>query len=785
MEIGDRDWRSSAEQWTTSFAKPGVYTIRLEVSSIEGDCEGVIYTKEKVISVRCLEDEAIRLSIPERMLQDSCYEISITGITDLSWQFGDSTGTSNTIELCPSISRLQSMNISYGSGACKSNEELHFMVYPNEERSRSYFHQRMRFDRDTSSSQDFIKLYEVGEDSYRLIGAENYARDNTFLQDTHQNFIRTWFPFEQEGYDWELYKEDTLSIRPDFDDIFELQINYLDMIEDSLDGSKYYLGLEHYASSRSAVFVLGKLNVLGKPVWTKRIHLPDYPYYEGKQDNNKYLHFMGDTLLMNLNQILCKVDKKGNVIQAIGLDRHPVGLYDRPMHSSQLGIVVKGGKIFYDQFIVMIDTSLYPIHTDSINNIRESTVWTGILDKDLNLESSKFYDYEPRAFQFGRNSFTVTEYKGGSLIYWYQVKASEREMHLLHLDDENNVRKYKVLKDLDFPLATLIKPNLHILDNDEILLSVTLNDGKKMAVFKMDSDLQNVESFGYEIPYDPLIFEFSPDGLSSSILRADHASILTQDGLLANYVTFGKAHQDVNNFFLLPLDSSLLTCERYTPGYTLIDTTLELHRMQPGVEAVPTRVLLEDIHLKRRVRTFTSEVICEDTYALEDYRISIQDTICASSGTMEIAVEVCRNDNSEQQSVSLDFYEASPLEVNTMPFIEEEVNFAIGQTCVQKSYFIQNSDVHLMLNGSTETARPYTLKKTFFDGHEQMEYDYTNNQVSIAACENTVPVVQTKTQSVSLALYPNPTSSSLNVSVNTGVIESVFVYNSLGVKVYT
>ena len=337
----DGEWQSNNNQWTTSFAEAGVYTVRLELSAKEGNCEGVIYTKEKVIAVRCIEDETLRLSIPERMLQDSCYEISITGITGLSWQFGDSTGTSNTVQLCPSLSGLQSMHISYGSGACKTTEELHFMIYPNEERSRSYFHQRMRFDRDTSSSQDIIKLYEVGEDSYRLIGVENYAVDRVFVQDTQQNFIRTWYPFEQVGYDWELYKEDTLSARPTFDDIFELQLDYLDMLEDTLDGSKYFLGLEHYVTPRSASYVIGKLNVLGKPLWIKRIHLPDYPYYEGKFGNNKYLHFMGDTLFLNLNQILCKIDIKGKVIQSIGLDRYPVGLYDRPMSSSRTGMVVK------------------------------------------------------------------------------------------------------------------------------------------------------------------------------------------------------------------------------------------------------------------------------------------------------------------------------------------------------------------------------------------------------------------------------------------------------------
>ena len=433
----------------------------------------------------------------------------------------------------------------------------------------------------------------------------------------------------------------------------------------------------------------------------------------------------------------------------------------------------------------MIDTSLYPTHTDSILNIRTSTIWSGVLDKDFNLESSKFFDYESRSFQFGRNSLTAVNYKEGILIYWYQGKTSEREIHLLHLDDENNVQEYKILKDLDFPVATLVKPNLHVFENDEILLSVTINQGNNLAVFKIDSDLQNVESFGYEIPYDPLIFDFSPDGLSSEIRQAGLPSALTQDGLLANYVTFGRAHQDISNFFLLPLDSILLTCERYTPSYTLIDTTLELHRLQPGVEAVPTRVLLEDIHLKRRVRTFTSEVICENTYALEDYRISIQDTICDPSGTMEIVLEVCRDANSEQKSISLDFYAASPLEEAGAQYVEDEINFETGQRCLEKTYFIQNSEVHCMLNGSTETARPYTLKKTFFDGHEQREYDYTNNYVFIDACENIVAVDQTLNQPVNLKLYPNPASSSLNVSVDANTISAISIYNSVGMEVYS
>lgn len=779
----DGEWQTNENQWTTSFVEPGVYTFRLEVSANEGNCKGVIYTQEKVIAVRCIEDEALRLSIPERMLQDSCYEISIKGITDLSWQYENSTGMSNTVALCPSLSGLQSMHISYGSGACKAMEELHFMVYPNEKRNRSYFHQRIRFDRDTNSSQDFIKLYEIGEDNYRLIGADNYASLN-FAQDTHQNFIRTWYPFEKEGYEWELYKQDTFIVRPETENNIELQINYLDMIEDDSDGSKYYLGLEHYVTSQSSVFIIGKLNVLGKPLWTKRIHFPDYPYYEGELDNNKYLHFVGDTLLMNLNQILCKIDKEGKVIQSVGLDRYPTGLYDRPMNSAQVGIVVTGGKIMYTQFITMVDTSLYPSHTDSIRNILGFGIWSGILNTNLELESSKFLNYNPGFFQVERNTFASLDFKEGSLVYWYQGFENSN-IHLLYLNAQNNIERYKIIYDLEEPIIPDTKLNVEVLKSGGLLISAPMDFGRKLAIYKLDSTWENVESFGYEIPYDPSIFSFSPDGLSSEMRRGDQASVLTQDGLLANYYTTGRGHQDVNNFFLLPIDSALLTCEKYAPNSTLIDSTLDIHPLQHGVEVVLTRVLLEDIYLKRRVRTFTSDVICEDTYALEDYRLSLQDTICDASGTMEIVVEVCRDNNSEQKAVSLDFYAASPLEEDGAPFVEGEVSFEVGQSCVQEIFFIQNSDVHIMLNSSTETARPFTLKKTFFDGHEQMEYDYTNNYAFVGACENTVAVDQSITQDVNLKLYPNPTSRSLNVSVDANTISAISIYNSVGMEIYS
>ena len=112
------------------------------------------------------------------------------------------------------------------------------------------------------------------------------------------------------------------------------------------------------------------------------------------------------------------------------------------------------------------------------------------------------------------------------------------------------------------------------------------------------------------------------------------------------------------------------------------------------------------------MRTFTSDVICENEYSLEDYQLSIQDTICSPSGTEEIKLEVCRERSDMRDTVSIHFYSYSPLEENVAVFAEEEIRFGPSQKCVQKIFFIQNNDVHILLNGDTSRKRPYTLKKT-------------------------------------------------------------------------
>ena len=228
------------------------------------------------------------------------------------------------------------------------------------------------------------------------------------------------------------------------------------------------------------------------------------------------------------------------------------------------------------------------------------------------------------------------------------------------------------------------------------------------------------------------------------------------------------------------LDSNLLSCKSYIPSFDLISSALELHSLQPGVESVPIRIELEDIYLERKFRTFVSETICESTYTPEDYRISILDTICDPTGVIELKVEVCREDRLPADTLSLDFYLESPLAQEDGPFSEQDIIFLQGQNCVQRTFFMQGNGIHVLLNGDAESRRPYTLKKTFFDAHEKMEYDYTNNMVYVEVCKNMVSVDQSIKEHVTLDVYPNPTDAYVTLSSTVLKIKTVKVYDQRG-----
>ena len=181
------------------------------------------------------------------------------------------------------------------------------------------------------------------------------------------------------------------------------------------------------------------------------------------------------------------------------------------------------------------------------------TLWSGILDSNFELESSKFFEYDSKNYRVRRNTFATLDYKEGSLIYWYQGSSA---IHILYLSKQNTVERYKIIADLGASMTANNKPNVEILKNDDILISVPLDFGRKLALYRLDAQWQNVESFGYEIENEPSVFEDN-SSLFSTVLRADQASVLTQDGILANFYTNGR-EIDISNFYLLPLDLSLI-----------------------------------------------------------------------------------------------------------------------------------------------------------------------------------------------------------------------------------
>jgi|GEM_PF-5665302 len=786
----DGELMSNDEIFDISFESPGVKIVRLSVFDDSGDCKNIKWSVEKSFSIRCPEDEKLNIVMPNRMVLDSCYTVQISGISNLEWSFETFSGTENEFIICPEIVGLNSIKISYGNDFCSRFDEVHYMVYPNLVRSRSFFRQKMRFNRDSSSSQDVMKIYEVGDEIYRLIGTENLKRFNGRM-DTVYNFIRTWYPNEQTGIEWQLYNADLSSSEFSYPVNSRLQLDFLDIIEDENNNSKYFLAHEYYATDFNSSFILGKLNTLGRVIWAKRLEMPDLNIYPGRTLGNKYIHLVDNDLILNFEHVLSKFDKDGNVLKSVSMQYLPKELYGRGLTTRFRGFEIKDDKIFMSHITNVVDTSKYPIHTDSMSLTNVDALNNLIFDTNFNLESSSFKTVPSSVLGIEPNTFFRRAYKQGSLLFWSQRQCLQTDCeiqnnyHFIHVDKFNNVLNYQVLYDYEGSSDSDITASVKVLANNDVILVKSVSGGAGILYIRLGNQLEVTDKRLIELEDFSSYLEGDVNNGRSEIRKGSDASTLTQDGILTSFHINGRVFSP-RFFYLIPLDSNLMNCSYTVPEIEMFNGEILSFSLNPILDVFPIRIYTEDIELQTQKSEFNSEVICESTYELEDYYISNINTGCKSIDNIEISFDVCRTKPDSIISLPYHLFLESPLE-NEVPFIENgEVLFSSGQICVTiDDIILPDNNYHIVLNSRLEYPTPYTLKKSFFDASEELEFDYLNNYSIIKSCDSLVSNLELKTKDEVIKVYPNPTNETLNLSVDNHQINELRIYNNLGILVYS
>jgi len=789
----DNVWQSSVRQFEYVASTPGVKQIRLSLNNSNEDNCTAIWTTVKSLAFVC-DAVSKKINIPDEIIVDSCYSISTTGFENLDWSYANKSGTGNNIEICPTDVGQFPLIINFGEGSCAFSDSIQMHVRDAKDKyERKYYQQEFADSIEYRKTLRIVQMERKTNGITAMFG-EKYTNGESvdfWSADTSENFIAFWDDQIGNVEKWELYHEDTFSqaLVSDFPIETNMQIHPKDWHLDSI-GNIYFLASEQYArSSDVRGLIVGKINVIGQVEWCKRIYTPDFWADVGVNRTPAYIHKYNEVLTVAFHQVVLQMSTSGDLLKAkniktLPIERHPDGIY-----STTVEFILSDSLIAAYGLRNRIEESKHTPGTDDLATARISQSYMAKIDLDEGINVLFSYDFPDVSVRPLR---TVSHPKG-YLRYWFAFHPDSTTVlsstqvdnfyqhHLALFDYNGEMLWQRSYKDTNQESERKFhETNLFVLKNGEIIIvsgSDFRFDFSKNAV-QGDNDYLRFDVDGTLIENR----KYRPDGKSPRLgdnLAINQPSSLSNDGIL---VATHRRDSLTGRVFLqsIPLDGKNLICPTIDSLFVEVDSPpLVLDEEPLEMVVLDTEVRLEDVELHIRKSYTSTLTLCDSTHIIDDYSISSLDTTCISDNEFMLELNLCRELDSDPDTLLLSLYPVSPLKELTQSLESVEVYFAEGELCTSYTSTLSNQNYHIMLNAKPDYRSPFTLKKDFFDAAIHLEYDYTNNYAFIKACENSVSVSNLPLVHP-LILTPNPANQMVTLKCGKNNISSYSLYSVLG-----
>ena len=765
---------------STTFTENKVYRIRLETAVNQGACKDIFWAYQLELPIKCA-DQAVQLKLPKSMRIDSCYEVRLDFASDIVWNYADEFTQGSKIQLCPSNLGVQKLEVSYLQGACTVQDSFFFFVHDSVQLRHYFTNYKMPFAQDTASTPLITALENVDKQTYLIFGAEYFNRSN-IDEDTTNAFLRFWHPDSEQAIHWDLFHIAENDLSNEYGFFPNMQLFPTDMVLDSL-GNIYFIAFESYSRySDMTKYILGRINVNGKLQWAKRILMPYSKVTSGLPSGQAEISIDQGDLFLHVFSDLYHFDLSGKLNKAVTIKMSPDSLYASGVRFFDPNMDLKNGIIRIASKIILLNPEDYlPFDDDLVIHINENTNF--ILTTNLDFDSLQYQYYSIDDDLVRSEVVTSTDFKDGTLFLFKdseRVLGSNSFFTLSYLDKNNllvNSKQYSISEGF-FTSASFEQVELFVLNNNDILLVTRTNSGRKVLYMRFNSTLELIEHRIYEPP-----FLDQPFGTErTSRLRYDNnSSQLVEDGILFSTLV-DERKQDKLYFHHLPLDSNFVQCEQIFHQTNLDTLPITKPKTEPHIWLEPIQLAIEDIDLHIRKSVVDVGLAdCRSSYVLNDYYFGAIDSTCIDLQTIQFDIQVCRDNVAELDSLSLNVYNTSPLMVDTEPIVSTaHLFFEENQKCVAYKLFLPAGDYHFLLNAQADYPLPFTLTKTFFDAHESMESDYSNNIRFVGNKNCFFTNVQSSSPKDNLIIYPNPTKRHIHIQSVRSDIQNIKMYTLAG-----
>jgi hypothetical protein len=720
--------------------------------------------------------------MPKSMFVDSCYTITLSNASDIQWTFENQILNTNNVSICPLQSGVQKLNVKYQQGSCSINDSFYFFAHDSTHIRQYFSGYKMPFAQDTSSTPLISSLEKIDEKTNVMFGAEYFNRRN-IEEDTTNSFFRFWSANQEQAVNWELFHITQNDLSNDFDFHSSMQIFPTDMVVDST-GNIYFIAFERYSrfSDMSNYFV-GRINTNGRVQWVKRILTPEIKISKGAPAGFAEIFLLKDQLYIQVFRNFYSLNLNGQLQKAITLKMNPDSLYAQGINIfvDRKSSVNKEKIVFFSK-IILQNPEDYPSFDDElVTHINENSNILVTMNHDFDSVQSQYYSFPEIKRE---ETLTNTAFRNGTLLFF---KDSEGQLNsfftLLYVDNHNQIIESKQYS-IDGNLVSgrnFEQVEFYVLNNNQILVVTRIDNGKKLLYMRFDEKLDLLEQRIYKPDF---LNEPSGTEQTSFKILDNNSSLLVDDGILITSHVDEKK-QDKLYFHHLPLDSNHLQCDQIYLEVKKDTLPIIKPRTEPLITAVPVELILEDINLHIRKSIIDiGQADCISSYSLEDYYFGAIDTLCLDFSTMQYEIDICRNEVSLRDTITLSLYEESPLEYPVESHNIYQVIFEEKQKC--KNIIIEEptSDYYFLLNAKENYPSPFTLERTLFDAHQVMEYDYTNNILFVKGLN----CLDTNTNSVdhdnNFILFPNPFKKRFSLESKVNNIIDIKIYSIEGSLVF-
>lgn len=780
----DGEFYSSERDVSPIWSSEGFHTLLLVVS----DANCGIWSMEKRIQIRCAADP-VSVFLPEVLLVDSCYQIRLEGVTDLSWEYGEQQGVNSPVEICIEEAGIKPLYTDYQQGDCSRKDTLDLFSYqPVDLLRRDYKHSVSSQGKNTKLPEN-VHIERLKFDEYLLangeidITVEDGRGGTLFIFDS---FVKKWHPKYNHISALELFDRDSM-VQIGSDTLYlRANIRIREVYEDD-DGTLYCLsGInERWNFAHEEGFYISKINRFGRLEWNKWIKTKSV-HISSVSGVNFDIQSRGENLLFYIDDYFVLMNKSGELIESYGLIREPVSMFPNG-GSNQLTYRAHNEHVDF-----LFSRLREPIVTEPDTfgqegrGFQERLLCT-ILNKDFKvLSSSLLIDI----YELDFASISITALSDGAVLYFTSSTDSGDYTldklythYFIRLDNAGNIVWKRAYFDQSFERLSLTAAGTYVytLANGDIIAISHYVNGRNTAYLRLDASGELLETRYYDNNH----FENDTNFLTTKLNAATKVGTVAEDGFM-----FAAHYRDINRLNKLiyqhiPLDvrnSDCLTVD--TMNIEEIPFEIQESLEVPSFRLDSIEVEIEDAPIFIRKSVMNTIDLCGSSVDLEDYSLMLKDSTCTAQG-LSLQFEVCRQGFANIDTTSLSFFEGSPFDHTADLSQDIDIVFAQNKKCKNIAISLPKGQVYFaMVNARTDYPRPYTLATSFFDGAEQLEYNYDNNFVSLDACPLDVHTQDLKTERIKLELYPNPVKDQLTVSVSKqNKINEIIVYDMLGQKI--